>query len=297
MSTKLRLWTQPIKSGLLWTGSGITISVTASKLLLLPAAVAPAVVYSKALIVTTFWSGTFLILLPLGVTRGILTSTINVVNTSEQQLSTRLLQQQEETRRKQSKDHHQQQQSIYLTKEPLEQYMTMGSGYRGQVFRLVASPFFPSTAQMLVRIQQTIDETSTRATNDHQIVSSAIAGYIEGYLQDKKDTITTIGCVLYTILIGIGFGVDRLYKNADEKRRTVQNGIKTYYINGKRGIEQQEQSEQSEEPEQQQQQQQQSSSTKGEGWWKSTSNVILEKLGRKSKSKNNDDGNHKDEKQ
>jgi hypothetical protein len=217
MSTKLRLWTQPIKSGLLWTGSGITISATASKLLQLPAAVTPAMVDSKAVIVTTFWSGTFLILLPLGVTRGILTSTINVVNISEQQLSTRLLQEQEETRLKQSKIQ-QQQQSIYLTKELLEQYMTMGSGYRGQFFRLVASPFFPSTAQMLVRIQQTIDENSTRSTNDHQIVSSAIAGYIEGYLQDKKDTITTIGCVLYTILILIGFGIDRLYKNADEKR-------------------------------------------------------------------------------
>jgi hypothetical protein len=239
---------------------------------------------------TTFWSGTFLILLPLGVTRGILTSTINVVNISEHQLSTRLLQQQEETRLKQSKDHNHQQQSIYLTKELLEQYMTMGSGYRGQFFRLVASPFFPSTAQMLVRIQQTIDETSTRrATNDHQIVSSAIAGYIEGYLQDKKDTITTIGCVLYTILIGIGFGIDRVYKNADEKRRTFQNGIKTYYINGKRGIEQQEQSEE-QEPEQ-------SSSTKGKGWWKSALNVILEKLGRKSKSKNNNDGDHKDKTQ
>lgn len=51
------------------------------------------------------------------------------------------------------------------------------------------------------------------------IVAAAVTGYLEGFLQDKKDTLTMVGCVLYAILVGLGVGVDYSFQKANDKRK------------------------------------------------------------------------------
>jgi hypothetical protein len=182
-------------------------------------------VLSGAAAMTTLWCGTFAILAPLGVSRGIVASAIQAVETSERRLS-ELLQSQDQPQGGEDRDSS----SQVLTKDVVEQYLTMGGGYRGQLFRTVAGPFFPSTAQMLVRIQQTIDAQErdqqppqrSRHHRDYQIVASAVVGYIEGFLQDKKDTMTMIGCALYALLVGAGYGMDCAIRAARNKRTELR---------------------------------------------------------------------------
>jgi hypothetical protein len=182
-------------------------------------------IYSPALITATFWGGSVLILLPLGLSRGILTSTISLVDSTGQETISRALES-TSTLTSSSFSTSNSKDSILLTKERLEQYLTMGSGWQGQIFRTMASPFFPSTAQMLVRVQDTIDsvrqgEGGVNGDHHHdsQVVASAICGYIEGFLQDKKDTLTMVACFLYAMWLGIGFGIDYAWKRVDEERQ------------------------------------------------------------------------------
>jgi hypothetical protein len=120
-------------------------------------------------------------------------------------------------------------QASVLTKEVLEKYMTMGSGWQGRIFRTIASPFFPSTAQMLVRIQETLDSKPNLDTKnphehgDREVIASAVVGFMEGFLQDKKDTLTIVGCFLYALVVGVSLLVDRTWKRADEKRQQIQD--------------------------------------------------------------------------
>ena len=68
--------------------------------------------------------------------------------------------------------------------------ITAGSGIRGTIGRLLLSPFLPSTAMMLERVEEGLTLQlqlggGSRA-GDADIVAAASAGFVEGFIEDKK---------------------------------------------------------------------------------------------------------------
>jgi hypothetical protein len=189
-------------------------------------------VYSTALISTTFVGGAFAILLPIGLARGFLSSVQDVVETSSQQAIQQVMQGGNNNVLSQD------------SKAILER-MTLGSGWQGQVLRTFASPFLPSTAQMLVRMQEAIDTTTsttttttTKSDRHGQMLAAAASGFVEGFVQDKKDTITMLGSLAYMLILGVGFGVDYTYRKADEKRTDVKENTQEHIGNAKQKMKQ-----------------------------------------------------------
>jgi hypothetical protein len=193
-------------------------------------------VYSTTLISTTFVGGAFAILLPIGLARGFLSSVQDVVETSSQQAIQQVMQGGNNNVLSQD------------SKAILER-LTLGSGWQGQVLRTVANPFLPSTAQMLVRMQEAIDTTSSTSTSSStttttksdkhgQMLAAAASGFVEGFIQDKKDTITMLGSLAYMLVLGVGFGVDYTYRKADEKRTDMKETTQQNIDNSKQKMKQ-----------------------------------------------------------
>eukprot|EP00527_Entomoneis_sp_CCMP2396_P003570 CAMPEP_0198154088 /NCGR_PEP_ID=MMETSP1443-20131203/67200_1 /TAXON_ID=186043 /ORGANISM="Entomoneis sp., Strain CCMP2396" /LENGTH=354 /DNA_ID=CAMNT_0043820671 /DNA_START=42 /DNA_END=1106 /DNA_ORIENTATION=- len=174
------------------------------------------IIYSTSLVTSTFWGGAFVVLLPIGMARGVIQSVQEMSeihgNAAIQQTALLL----------------QKGTSIGTTtllsnqdgKQILET-LTGGSGWQGQVLRTLAGPFLPSTAQMMARLQESID--LQKQQTDGQVIAAAAGGLVEGFLQDKKDTITMVGGLGYIVWLGIGFGVDYTYRRAAEKTRAIQD--------------------------------------------------------------------------
>lgn len=68
-------------------------------------------------------------------------------------------------------------------------------------------------------MQQSVDANQS----DSKVLASATSGLVEGFLQDKKDTITMFGVLAYGALIGIGFGVDYSYRRIDEGKTAIKD--------------------------------------------------------------------------
>lgn len=119
------------------------------------------------------------------------------------------------------------------TQQLLER-LTLGSGWQGRLVRTAASPFLPSTSQMMVRLQELVEKeqqaaaasvtnmaaspttTTTTTTLDSHVLVAAVDGFFEGFLQDKKDTFTTMGLLAYAGIVGLGLGVDYSYRRASD---------------------------------------------------------------------------------
>ena len=204
------LW-RPMAGGLTWTGAGVGAGA------FLPSVLASSsMVYSTPIIATSLWGGALLVLLPLGVTRGIISSVQEIL-----QLHGRpALQQAMDDFKLGSSS------QFVTTKEGNQQLLerlTLGSGWQGRMVRTLASPFLPSTSQMMVRLQELVEkEAATTAageasvTLDSHVLVAAVDGFVEGFLQDKKDTLTMLGLLGYAGILGIGFGVDYSYRRASE---------------------------------------------------------------------------------
>lgn len=168
---------------------------------------------SSPIITTSLWAGTLLVLFPLGVTRGIIQSVQDICQLHGRPALQQALEQAPSS------------QFLVSTQEgnrQLLERLTMGSGWQGTLIRTIASPVLPSTAQMMVRLQeladrQAMDPSSSSkkaAVLDSHVLVEAADGFVEGFLQDKKDTITTLGLLGYAGIVGIGLGVDYSYRRA-----------------------------------------------------------------------------------
>lgn len=207
MSSRLSLLWRPLKGSVVWTAGGV-----GSAWFIPPVLTSMNVIYSSGLIATSMYGGTFVILLPLGLTRGVLGEVQAIVQSSETSLQSALL-------AASASSSTPRQQFSHSSKEWLERF-TLGSGVQGQVLRTLVSPFMPSTAQMLVRVQQELDK-GARAQDSH-VVAAAVSGYVDGFLQDKKDTITMVGLIAYSLVLGVGFGLDYSYRKMDEKQQALK---------------------------------------------------------------------------
>ena len=199
----IRLLWKPVKSAALWATGGVGAGWV------VPLALKNAgLIYSSSLMTTTFCGGAIVVLLPLGLARGSIASV--------QELS----------------EHHGKQaiqQAVdlsggkVLTSESVHrvlEQLTGGNSYQGQMLRVLASPFLPSTAQMMARLQESLDDKSLQKT-DGQVLAAAAGGFVEGFLQDKKDTITMLGSLGYLACLGVGFGIDYTWRRAAEKTQAI----------------------------------------------------------------------------
>ena len=165
-------------------------------------------VFSTSLMTTTACGGAIAILLPVGLARGVISS-LQLFLIEEGNVSRAIEQISKDTSTT----------AIVENPKLLWESMTLGSGLTGRTIRTVASPFLPSTAQMLTRMQQSVDANQS----DSKVLASATSGLVEGFLQDKKDTITMFGVLAYGALIGIGFGVDYSYRRIDEGKTAIKD--------------------------------------------------------------------------
>lgn len=191
-------------SALVWGGSGVGLGVVVPPLL-----AQSGLIYSTSLITTTFFGGALAVLVPLGAARGLLSGVQDVVaNQGKPALQRALKEMHLESTNHLTQD----------GKPQLLESLTFGSSWRGRLVRLAASPFLPSTAQMLTRVQETLESQAAKAS-DEKVLSAAIGGFVEGFLQDKKDTFSMIGSVAYLLVLGAGFGIDHSYRNANEWKK------------------------------------------------------------------------------
>ena len=205
-TSAFRLLRRPVRGAAFWGGAGIGAGMA------LPSILSSAgLIYSTSLMTTTACGGAIAILLPLGIARGVISSLQlllieegNVKNTVEQ-----------------------------ISKEAgptmalenpklLWEKMTFGGGWQGRTLRTIASPFLPSTAQMLSRVQESVDSGQAES----KVLAAAADGFVEGFLQDKKDTVTMIGVVGYAALLGVGIGVDYSYRRVNESKKAASDSVR-----------------------------------------------------------------------
>lgn len=147
-SSPPRYWRRILRSGAVWTGAGAGAGWAAPKLFAASSLVWPA--FAPSFITTSaFWVGSLVVLLPLGLARGVLASTMDLVETSGRDSIFSLYASAEKLSSSATKGTGSISRISLSEKEVLEG-LTMGGGWRGQVFRTLASPFFPSTLQMMV---------------------------------------------------------------------------------------------------------------------------------------------------
>ncbi len=191
-----RIVWRPLTGGVLWTGTGVCAGVAA------PVAL-KSVIFSNSIVAASFWGGAVLVLLPLGVMRGVITSVQEICQVHGRPALQHMLETTPSSQFLTTREGNQQ----------LIERLTLGSGWQGRMVRTLASPFMPSTSQMMVRLQELADKQDTTTLDSHMIVA-AVDGFLEGFLQDKKDTITTLGLLGYAGVLGVGFGLDYTYRRA-----------------------------------------------------------------------------------
>eukprot|EP00934_Nitzschia_sp_Nitz4_P001902 Nitzschia sp. Nitz4//scaffold165_size50357//38544//39767//NITZ4_007025-RA/size50357-processed-gene-0.10-mRNA-1//1//CDS//3329538144//1902//frame0 len=197
------LW-RPIAGGTVWTGGGIGIGLIVPNVLQ-----KLQLIESTGIVSTAFFCGCFAVLLPIGLSRGLITGVQEVVESTQPSIAKAVSSLNTETR--------------IMTQDAnsrqLVERLTFGSGWQGYMVRTLASPFLPSTSQMMVRIQEAMDKNhevigktglkgAGSSSSDGQVVAAALGGYVEGFLQDKKDTVTMLGCFMYLVVLGGGVGAD-----------------------------------------------------------------------------------------
>lgn len=235
-----------IRSGFSWTGIGIGTTWIVPKAIKAAATAASAssaaTLFVPTMITTVACSGgTIVVLMPLGLFRGVISSTIDLITTTGKESIVSMYsstQKQLQPLSRQPTKSIEQEISKNIsnttnstTKNEFLELLTMGGGWKGYMVRTLTSPFFPSTSQMMVRVQEILDRqqqqqqekgsasSSISENVDSHVVAAAITGYLEGFLQDKKDTITIIGCFVYALIVGGGVGVDYYFQKANEKRK------------------------------------------------------------------------------
>jgi len=169
--------------------------------------------------------GGFAILFPLGVTRGVIGAVQVATESSGKQAFAHLaaVSSNATPAATMSAD------SKYLLES-----LTWGSGWQGQLLRLAASPFMPSTAQMMVRAQEAVE---AKGSSEPQVIAAAASGFMEGILQDKKDTVTVLGLFGYSLIFCVGVGCDHIYGKANEKKRALQETYREKVSDARQKIE------------------------------------------------------------
>jgi hypothetical protein len=215
------LW-RPLMGGAVWTSAGVAMGAVVAT----SSTWSGYYIYSTSLVAASLGGGAVLVLLPLGVSRGILHSLQEICHVHGRpalQQALLQLQQQAQSQHPQAPP--------WTTPEGTQQLLerlTLGSGWQGRVVRSLASPFLPSTTQMMVRLQEQIDNTAKQTPQQAKtvpplpdshvrLVVTAVDGFMEGFLQDKKDTITTLGVLAYAGVVGLGLGVDYAYRRANQE--------------------------------------------------------------------------------
>ena len=215
--------------GAVWTGAGVAMGAVVAT----SSTWSGYYIYSTSLVAASLGGGAVLVLLPLGVSRGILHSLQEICHVhGRPALQQALLQLQQQAQQQQTQAQHPQA-PPWTTPEGTQQLLerlTLGSGWQGRVVRSLASPFLPSTTQMMVRLQELLDNTAKQTPQQQQgttvpplpdshvrLVVTAVDGFMEGFLQDKKDTITTLGILAYAGVVGLGLGVDYAYRRANQE--------------------------------------------------------------------------------
>lgn len=216
-----RMFWRPLVGGVAWTSVGVGAGLTLPSFL-----VSNSMVYSTPIITTSLWGGAVVVLLPLGVTRGIIASVQDILQVHGRPALQKAMDDWKIGLSRQFLTSHEGNQQL------LER-LTLGSGWQGRLVRTMASPFLPSTSQMMVRLQELVEKeaatasaaaTTTRTTDlaaenlsttlDSHVIVAAVDGFVEGFLQDQRDTITMLGLLGYAGIVGLGFGVDYTYRRA-----------------------------------------------------------------------------------
>ena len=72
-------------------------------------------------------------------------------------------------------------------------------------------------------MQQSMDVQKN--ADSSKVMAAAASGFLEGFLQDKKDTLTMFGVLGYSVVLGIGLGLDYSYRKVDEKKEATKKAI------------------------------------------------------------------------
>jgi hypothetical protein len=103
---------------------------------------------------------------------------------------------------------------------------TLGSGVQGTLGRVFMSPFLPSTAMMMERVEEVLSSASSQAKAcDSEMAAVAVSGLVEGYIQDKKDTVTMVGAVIFALVVGAGAAADYAYFRTAKKGREIKQSV------------------------------------------------------------------------
>ena len=92
---------------------------------------------------------------------------------------------------------------------PLTESIITGEGIVGYLAQTFLGLFLPNVGQVFDQVEKAIDwsEDHGEELADTEIVARATTGYIDAYLRDKQNLVTTAGTVLYTSIAAISLFV------------------------------------------------------------------------------------------
>ena len=90
---------------------------------------------------------------------------------------------------------------------PISQSIVTGEGYLGFFAQWFLGFFLPQVGQIFDEIEKAIDwsEEHEEELEDKDIIARATTGYIEKYIAEKGEFVTTAATVLYTSIAGVSF--------------------------------------------------------------------------------------------
>ena len=92
---------------------------------------------------------------------------------------------------------------------PMAESIITGEGILGFLAQTFLGLFLPNVGEIFDQIEKAIDWSEDHETElaDTEIVARATTGYIEAYIRDKENTVTTVGGLLYTTIAGVSLFV------------------------------------------------------------------------------------------
>jgi hypothetical protein len=179
-------------------------------------------VYSPELMATTLACATVMVLVPLGLARGVIGAVKEIVVDGGVAASAG----------RQLYEHGRAalggapMGTTSLRDLAVKENFTLGSGVQGTLGRVFLSPFVPSTAMMMERVEEVLSSSSSQAkVCDAEMAAVAVSGLVEGYIQDKKDTVTVVGAVLFALVVGAGAAADYAYFRTAKKGEEMKQSV------------------------------------------------------------------------
>lgn len=215
---------KPLIGAFTWGGCGLIIGSVGPQLL-----AKMDLIYSPSFMTTVLCTGAVCICTPTGAIRGALGSThaLTVQSGAAGEVGRQIYRSAVASAKAAGTDTPSHTALQDIIRESTTSGSLLGTASAGsRVIRLLVTPFLPSTAFMLEKVEATITKQTELGTGgDEEVLAAATQGLVEGYIQDKTDSITMLALVAVCLVAGGGLFMDAQMRKAAQKLALAKQKI------------------------------------------------------------------------